>query len=118
MTSMAGFIYTEKEMTILANEAKEQIIKALAHDDLLKGDPDEICGTYVLSIYSKGFFGRTWDFLRMRGAKKGAMYFAVLKSVYAIPEVDDDDDDDDGKEKKSLLKVVPISKGKPSSEDA
>ncbi len=73
------YMYTEVQMTELANQAKEQIVFALASEGLLKGDPEDISREYVVVLHQKGFFGKIYD--RFRGTDKDGTFFAVLKSV-------------------------------------
>ena len=101
--SMRIFQYTDEQRIGLLNQAKEQIIFALAHEGLLKGDPEDISRHYVIVLYARGLFGRIWD--RFRGIEKsddGLSYFAVMKAVN-YPMEDDE-------RKGSHLKVVPIKK--------
>ncbi len=97
--------HTELEMTSLANQAKELIIFALANEDLLKGDPEEIAGTYVIVLHKQLLFGRLWD--KLRGLKGDGLYFSVLKGVSCLIPSDGDE-----KKSESHLKVVPLSEGK------
>ncbi len=105
MTFSTVWQYTETQMTEFANQAKEQIIFALAHEGLLKKDPEEIARTYVIVLHNKGVFGRLWDL--WRGTDKDGLFFAVLKGVSTgVPS-------DDGKEQKEPhLKIVPMPKKK------
>jgi hypothetical protein len=105
MTYTTVWQYTETQMTELANQAKEQIIFALANEGLLKGDPEEIARTYVIVLHGKGYFGRLWD--RWRGTDKEGLFFAVLKSVSGGVASDDGEE-----EKVPHLKVVPLPKKK------
>jgi hypothetical protein len=79
---MSGFTmyqYTEVQMTELANQAKEQIVFALAGEGLLKGDPEDVAREYVIVLHQRGFFGKMYD--KFRGTDKDGTFFAVLKTV-------------------------------------
>ncbi len=87
---MTGFeysaaLYTEEQMTELANQAKELTIKALGDEGLLNCDPVEIAQEYVIVTYKKGRFGQLWD--KFRGLdkdKKDTTYLTILKGLPSI----------------------------------
>ncbi len=99
--------FTETDMTSLANQAKEQILFALANEDLLKGDPEEIASQYAIVLHKKGWLGSLWD--RIRGTDKDGTFFAVVKSVSTgIPKYDGGEKEPkEVKPKPNHLKSVP-----------
>jgi hypothetical protein len=77
MSEFTYSVYTEDQMTELANQAKELIIGTLGDEGLLKGDPEKIAQEYVVVVYKKGRFGQIWD--KFRGVKENGTYLTVLK---------------------------------------
>ena len=99
--------YTEIQMTELANQAKEQIIFALANEGLIKGDPEAIAREYVIVLYKKNWLGRKWD--KWRGIEEDETYFAVLKNV-SLGVSTAGDGEEKPKATVHQLKVVPKKK--------
>jgi hypothetical protein len=99
--------YSEAALMELANQAKEQIIFALANEDLLNGDPEVIARDYVIVLYKKGWLGRHWD--KFRGIKDDGSYFAVLKNI-PLGVASDNDDEEKPKATIRHLKAVPPKK--------
>lgn len=104
---MSGYTvwqYTDTDLTALANQAKEQIISALANENLLKGDPEEIASQYVIVLYKRGFFGSLWD--KFRGTDKDGTFFAVLKTVQHGISRDGGEEESEEEPKPTHLKAV------------
>ncbi len=77
--------YTVTDITHLANQAKEVLLKGLEEEGLLTTPADELSGSYSVIVHERGTLGRLWD--KMLGQDDSVdLRFAVVKNVLPLPE--------------------------------
>ena len=84
---MKRSIYTvdSDELTGFANIAKDVLLRTLASEGLLKGDPEVIASEYLVIVKPKSWFGRAWSrwFDPVTGSKS-ALEFLVMKAAAKV----------------------------------